>query len=263
MSMELVATGFVMGLAGAAHCAAMCGAACLALTRSSGHAAGPEPRPGVVWLRIDGGSRPAATATLASLGVPMADGALALAVFLAARLGSYALGGAAVAAAVSVLATLGQQVTLLRPVWTLLHVALVAGGLWLLATGRQPAPLARLGRRAGRRSAAGVEPRSASLRAAVAGAAWVAVPCGLLQSALVTAALADGPVGGAAVMAAFAASSSAGLVAAPALGALLARVGAGADRLVTRLAGGMLAAASAWALYRLVTAGAASAVCVV
>jgi uncharacterized protein len=88
-------------------------------------------------------------------------------------------------------------------------------------------------------------------RATAAGGLWVAWPCGLLQSALVVAALADTPWGGAAAMAGFAAASALGLSLAPWAFARLAGAG-GADLQVNvwavRLAGAALAGASAWAL---------------
>jgi sulfite exporter TauE/SafE len=83
------------------------------------------------------------------------------------------------------------------------------------------------------------------------GLAWVAWPCGLLQSALLVAALANTAGQGALVMAGFAAASSLGLVAGP---ALWRRIGGGAGSVwwsgkpAVRLAGLALAAASAWAL---------------
>jgi sulfite exporter TauE/SafE len=86
------------------------------------------------------------------------------------------------------------------------------------------------------------------VKAAVAGGAWVAWPCGLLQSALVVAALGDGAAAGAAIMAAFAIASAIGLVAGPALWWRLGISGAGASRWAVRLAGAGLAIASAWAL---------------
>jgi sulfite exporter TauE/SafE len=83
---------------------------------------------------------------------------------------------------------------------------------------------------------------------------WVAWPCGLLQSALVVAGLANTPVAGAAVMAAFALASSLGLQLAPALLSWWSSRGAGRshaqklNRLVVRLAGAFLALGSLWAL---------------
>jgi hypothetical protein len=79
----------------------------------------------------------------------------------------------------------------------------------------------------------------------------VAWPCGLLQSALLVAALANTAWQGAVTMAGFAAASSLGLVLGP---ALWWRIGNGrgagwlSGRPAVRLAGLALAAASAWAL---------------
>jgi sulfite exporter TauE/SafE len=83
------------------------------------------------------------------------------------------------------------------------------------------------------------------------GLGWVAWPCGLLQSALLVAGLANTAVQGALVMAAFAAASALGLLLGPALWWRLS--GGAANRwmsphLAVRLAGLALALASAWAL---------------
>lgn len=83
-------------------------------------------------------------------------------------------------------------------------------------------------------------------QATLAGGLWVAWPCGLLQSAVLLAALADGPVGGAGVMLVFAVASAPGLVAAPWLWRRLA--GSARPDLAVRLGGLMLALASGWAL---------------
>ena len=102
------------------------------------------------------------------------------------------------------------------------------------------------------------------MRAAAAGTLWVAWPCGLLQSAIVVAGLANTPQAGALVMVAFAVASAPGLQLAPWLwsrgqGAGGAAHGAeavaanaarreAAIAWFTRLAGAMLAAGSVWAL---------------
>jgi len=82
------------------------------------------------------------------------------------------------------------------------------------------------------------------------GALWVAMPCGLLYSALMLAGLANGPVQGALAMALFAAGSGASLVLAP---WLWQRVGEGAGSFRRewgpRLAGGLLAAVALQALW--------------
>jgi uncharacterized protein len=160
------------------------------------------------------------------------------------------------ASSVGALTQLGQLSPVLRPLWTLLHCAALGLGVWLLWQGRQPAWLENLGRGTGR-----VAPQQAGhggwqrmqgpARATSAGLLWVAWPCGLLQSALVVAALANTPWGGAAVMAGFAVTSVAGLTLAPWAFARLSGGGASALQVnvwAVRLAGGALAGASAWAL---------------
>lgn len=213
MNAALATTALLMGLAGAPHCAAMCGAACTGIVR--GCAGGTAQH----------------TSTLS---------------FHGARLLSYAAGGALAAGSVSWLATQGAQVAILRPLWTLLQVAALALGLWLLVRGRQPAWIDNIGRPgAGRR----VIWMQGPAGAAAAGSLWVALPCGLLQSALVVAALGSGPLEGATLMALFAAGSGLGLWLGPALWMHLAGRHAGrAQVLAVRLAGLMLALASGWAL---------------
>jgi sulfite exporter TauE/SafE len=226
----LFLSAVLMGLAGTPHCLAMCGAACTAAS---------------------GGGRPRD-----------------LLPFHLGRLLAYAGAGAVVAASVGSLAALGQAVAALRPLWTMVHMAALALGLYLVWQGRQPAWMERLGRtrstavphRPGERWQAIRGPT----RSAGVGLAWVAWPCGLLQSALLVASLANTPWSGAAVMAGFAGASAAGLVLGPALwwrltggkrrgavaGAAAEPVGATALSATTavRWAGAALAAASVWAL---------------
>ena len=84
----------------------------------------------------------------------------------------------------------------------------------------------------------------AGARRGVPGRLWVAWPCGLLQSALVVAALANTAWGGAAVMAGFAAASAAGLSLAPWAFARLA--GGGARRAAGQCLGGAPGRRGAW-----------------
>jgi hypothetical protein len=181
--------------------------------------------------------------------------------FHLARIGSYAAAGAVAAASVGALSAFGQLTPALKPLWTMVHVAALALGLWLLWQGRQPAWLAELGRGSSREAAVSAAPAGGGrgghwqvvrgpLRGGAAGALWVAWPCGLLQSALVVAALANTAAAGATVMAGFALVTAAGIGAGPWIwqrlggGAASARAAAWA----ARLAGLMLATASAWAL---------------
>jgi hypothetical protein len=169
------------------------------------------------------------------------------------------------AASVGSLAAMGQAVAALRPLWTLVHIAALALGFYLLWQGRQPAWMERLGRQRGpatvaHRGGERWQVLAAPARSAGLGLAWVAWPCGLLQSALLVAALANTPARGALVMAGFAGASAAGLVLGPALWWRLsggrARAGAGAGSAAAvgapsaavRCAGAALAATSAWAL---------------
>ena len=219
MNSALAVTGLVMGLAGGPHCIAMCGAACAGVARACG-----GPRPGRAMLAVHAG-----------------------------RIFSYAVGGAVVAGSVSALAGWAPTVAWLRPMWSMVHLAALALGLWLLWAARQPAWLSSFGQHLGRRLATvpgGVPRPHGTARAALVGSFWVAWPCGLLQSALVVAALASGPVSGAAVMAAFGVGSAASLWAGPALWWRLAGASSGvaSQAIAVRLAGLVLASASAWAL---------------
>jgi len=174
MQWPLVLAGLAMGVAATPHCAVMCGAPCAALTQGCG--------------------RSATTG------------------FHAGRLIGYAAAGAVVASSVAVLGAWSQASPALRPLWTLLHLAFLALGLWWFIAGRQPVWMRR------RSSAVPVRfegRRRRSLRAGVAGLAWVAWPCAALQAALLLAALASSAAGGALVMAAFAVGSVPGLLAAP------------------------------------------------
>lgn len=220
MDTALAVSALLMGLAGGPHCAAMCGAA---------------------FGGIAGRDGPAGTAR--------AMWALQL-----GRLAGYAVAGALVAASVSGLTALGVAAPVLRPLWAMVHVAAIVLGGLLLWQGRAPAWLAGTGARAA--AALQTQPLRfvarvpAPARSAAIGACWAAMPCGLLQSALIVAALASGPWQGAAVMAGFAASSALGLLLAPLLWRRLrnAQGWSAAPTLPVRLAGALLIAASVFAL---------------
>lgn len=170
--------------------------------------------------------------------------------FQLGRLAGYMAGGALAAGSVGVLSAWSQVAPVLRPVWMLLHLGFLALGLWWLATGRQPQGL----RRDGAVPVRVVSRRRQAWRAGLAGLAWVAWPCAALQAALLLAALANGPAGGALVMAAFAVASMPGLALAPWAWARW-QAGRGAAvpaqavaALGYRLAGVALVLASGWAL---------------
>jgi sulfite exporter TauE/SafE len=214
MDGPLIVAAGLMGLAGAPHCAAMCGAPCAAVTQRCGSSHRHTLMTG----------------------------------FTIGRLLSYALGGAAVAASVGAVTLLGRAAPVLHPLWTLLHLAVLGLGLWLLLTGRQPVWWSRLGAApVVAVPASGWQRMAAPLRASAAGGLLLALPCGLLQSALLIAALARTPVQGALAMASFAAASSLGLWLPGAVGARWSGRPS-VNVLMLRLAGATLAVASVWAL---------------
>jgi len=167
--------------------------------------------------------------------------------FQAGRLAGYSTAGALAASAVTLLGAWSRAAPWLAPLWTLVQLAFLALGLWWLATGRMPARLLRDGPGPAPTPHAGN-----SWRAAGAGVAWVAWPCGVLQGALLLAALGDDAAGGAAVMAAFALASAPALLAAPALWSAWRRVAgrgrAAAEVLGYRVAGAALTITASLAL---------------
>lgn len=216
----LILSAGLLGLAGGAHCAAMCGPACAALT-----AVGPARS----WS-----------------GPVLA--------FHCSRVAGYATAGALLAGGLQWLAWAGQGAVALRPLWAMLHMAALALGAWMLLTASQPRWMSR----AGRSRPASVSPADAAEAQvvfwpgrtagnAMAGSVWVLWPCGLLQSALVVAGLTQSAAVGAAAMGTFALASAPGLLAAPWLGQRLGATGI-QPQWAVRLAGLLLAAASAWAL---------------
>jgi sulfite exporter TauE/SafE len=227
MDAALVASALLMGLAGGPHCAAMCGAAC-------GAVAGTAPRSPAL-LALHGG-----------------------------RLASYAAGGAIAAAGVASLGSFATAAPLVRPLWSIVHVAAVALGVWLLWTARAPGWLSRATPRLAAADAQPIRfvrslPRPAG--AALAGTCWVAIPCGLLQSALLVAALASTPAAGAATMAAFAVGSTLVLVVAQRAWSGLRRFTPGTPlgALSVRIAGALLVGSSFFALWN----GLGAAICAV
>jgi hypothetical protein len=164
-------------------------------------------------------------------------------------LGYSALGGLA-AATMQGLGWLTVQSSALRPVWSMFHVAALLLGLVLMVRAQQPVWLERAGRSIwGRAKALGAGARGAPL---LLGTLWALLPCGLLYSAVLVAAMAGGPLDGALVMALFALGTSVTMTAAPWLwlklrGNSVATGGSG--NWGVRLAGLALAASAAWALW--------------
>lgn len=215
MQTSMAMTALIMGVVGGPHCVAMCGAACAGISRAAGQ-----------------------------------HGTRALWTFQASRMLGYALMGAFAAGSVQGLAWLGTNTSLIRPVWTMFHVAALLLGLALVLRARQPAWIENLAQGVWRR----VRPVLVRLGAkapVVLGVAWALMPCGLLYSALLMASLSASTVDGALIMALFALGTSVSLTAGP---WLLLRVRGGASGAwAIRLAGVALMGTSGWALWMGIT----------
>lgn len=211
MQTSLAVTALLMGLAGGPHCIAMCGAACAGIGKAAG-----ERGSSAIWT------------------------------FQVGRLASYSALGAVAAASMQGLGWLTTQTAVMRPVWTLFHVAAMLLGLMLLVLARQPVWLDTTARSVWSKVRAlnATWGRGAPL---AIGALWAFMPCGLLYSALLVAALSGGPLDGALTMALFALGSSVSLMIGPWL--LLRLQGGSPGEWGIRLAGLALVATSGWALW--------------
>lgn len=162
----------------------------------------------------------------------------------------YALMGAFAAGSVQGLAWLGTNTSVIRPVWTMFHVAALLLGLALVLRARQPAWIDDLAQGVWRR----VRPVLVRLGAkapVVLGVAWALMPCGLLYSALLMASLSASALDGALIMALFALGTSVSLTAGPWL--LLRLRGGASGAWAIRLAGLALMGTSGWALWMGIT----------
>ena len=222
MLSSLVVTSLLMGLAGGPHCVAMCGAATAGI--------------GCTQRRLWS--------------------------FQAGRVVGYAALGAVIASSVQVLQWSAAQTALLKPFWAMFHVAVIAFGLTLVWLGRQPRWVDQGAHRVWQALRHGTLSLDDRRWPAVAGALWALLPCGLLYSALVVAALASSAWEGGAVMAAFAAGSAVSLHFGPVLWRRW-RATASADsaKWAVRLAGVALAGASFWAIGHGLWSGHGAAVC--
>jgi sulfite exporter TauE/SafE len=145
-----------------------------------------------------------------------------------------------------VLGWLTLQSAAIRPLWSFLHVAAMLLGLLLMWQARQPVWLDRSARRLWQRVRT-FHDQHARSAPAIIGLLWALMPCGLLYSALMVAALTSAPLEGALTMGLFALGSSVSLWAGPWLWMRLQTLGDGAWGM--RLAGLALFSVSAWGLW--------------
>lgn len=215
MQLSLGLTALLMGLVGGPHCVAMCGAACAGI----GQAAGERRKQALLG-------------------------------FQAGRVLGYSALGAMAAASMQGLGWLTVQSAALRPVWSMFHVAALLLGVVLLLRAQQPVWIELAGRRIwAKAKTMGGAGQGAPI---LLGSLWALLPCGLLYSAVLVAAMANGPLEGAVVMALFALGSSVTMTAAPWLWLILrgnSVATGGSGNWGVRLAGLALAASSGWALW--------------
>ena len=179
MQTSLLVTALLMGLAGGPHCIAMCGAACAGI----GQAAAPHSTRAIGTFQ------------------------------LGRVIGYGALGGLA-AATMQGLGWLTVQSAALRPVWTMVHVAAVLMGLALVVLAQQPVWLETGARRIWSKVRSATQSMGMAAPLGL-GVAWALLPCGLLYSALMVAALTGVVWQGAVVMALFVLGTSVSLMAGP------------------------------------------------
>lgn len=214
-----------MGLMGGMHCLVMCAAPCAALT---GGGAAPAREQVVRWM-------------------PRAGVVQRTASFHLGRLAGYGAAGALAAFAMDRLAWLSQNSAALRPVWTMFHVLILAWGLLMMLQAQQPAWLEAAGRSVWSKVRRLVQ-RPGGLF--VTGLAWALLPCGLLYTALLTAALSGGVMRGAVCMVLFGIGSGIWLIAGPlAWRQFQTHLNNMASSWATRLAGLVLFIMGGWALW--------------
>ena len=229
MQTTLAATALLMGLAGGPHCVAMCGAACAAISGTL-TVTGPSG--------ISGITRTERTAQTKS----------SLWIFQVGRLIGYSALGGLAAASMQGLGWLSVHSAAIRPVWTLFHVAAALMGLMLLWQARQPVWLQNSARKVWHGVRTAVGGSNSGTAPLMIGVLWSLLPCGLLYSALLVAAMSSNPLEGAAVMALFALGSGVSLMAGPWLWLRMRSKDVG-GKWAIRIAGLALFATSGWALW--------------
>lgn len=170
MLQTLLISALLMGVAGGPHCLAMCGTACMGVSRWPGQSAARS-----LWL------------------------------FQTGRVIGYASLGALAALSMHTLGWLAEETKVFHPLWSMLHIAAVLWGLWLMWRAEQPLWVNRTAQRVWQ----AMSGRTHSVATQVLGPLWLGLvwallPCGLLYSALLVAMFTASALQGALVMAMFA-----------------------------------------------------------
>ena len=221
----LLFSALLMGLAGGPHCLAMCGTACMGVSRWPGQSA-----------------------------------ARSLLLFQTGRVVGYSTLGALAAVSMNALGWLAEETSVFHPLWSMLHIAAVLWGVWLMWRAEQPLWVNRTAQRVWQAMSGKTRAVSKQMFAPLwLGMAWALLPCGLLYSALLVAMFTAGALQGALVMAAFALGGGLMLTVFPWLWSHISNWGQVPIRnltpiksmtsIGTRISGLVLALTAAWGLY--------------
>ena len=172
MLLTLITFALMMGLSGGPHCLMMCGPACSLITKI-------QPN-----------------------GYPLKTNVL----FFTGRALGYGSIGALAAMSMETLGWLSTQSTLFRPIWNFTHVLAMVLGLFLMIFANQPLWLGEMAKSIWKKIELyiAVHPRFRTPGAIlVIGAFWSFLPCSLLYSVLMLAALSANALDGALIMLSF------------------------------------------------------------
>lgn len=218
-----------MGVMGGPHCLAMCAAPCHIVIQGRQKA--------LQILREKEGLK---APSVQQWDVPML-------LFHTGRLLGYGALGAVAALAVEQIAWFADRTSALHSVWLFMHLAIFAWGMLMLFQGHQPLWLERAGRAVWTKVQPLLRLKGSVL---LAGVGWALMPCGLLYSAVLVAALSGNAWHGAASMVAFALGGAVWLIVAPyAWKWLSGKVERFRAEWGVRAGGALLVLVSIWALW--------------
>jgi uncharacterized protein len=220
MLASLILAAFLLGLAGGAHCLAMCGGVCSAFGIPS---SGKISTHRFSVLGLHGG-----------------------------RILAYLALGALAGGLVEGMAWASEFVVFVKPAWAVLHAFMFAWGMLLVLSARQPVWLQRVTSPVVHRIHWA---RSSPWRSGFMGLHWAFLPCGLLYSALLLAGLTASAWQGALVMLAFVLPTILWLLSMPLLFKSARWGSVWLQAQMRRLVGLVLALGAAWALWQYASHG--------
>lgn len=192
---------FIVGLLGSVHCFGMCGG----IVSAFSVARGSRAKRVVPIAALTSATGCAAASTFAPARSWVSESIVTLA-YNAGRISSYAVAGALVGGAAQSLRALGTLAAVQSAGYWAANLLLVALGLHLMGLWRGLAQLEAMGRPIWRR----IQPFTTRLlpvdspsKAFVLGAMWGWVPCAMVYSVLLTAAMSGSAAAGAAIMLVF------------------------------------------------------------